>query len=233
MPCQEFCENPPHDRRLGGFDRAQATLRLAVRTQTVDRLVAIGNGADAPALPDPSLQAAPGPGREVLEIQRAHGAGEGDLQIADLAFGQRDNPGSGKPGLLVEGGDMLRIARQAVQALGQDEVDLATPQCGQQGLIGRTLHDRAGERVVGIDLTDGPTLTLRAHPADPHLIVDRGIALHVGTEAGIDHGTRHEWMLLTWRHPILAPGAPPWQADSLWVELRARRRWLSQSVHLS
>ena len=44
------------------------------------------------ALLDPAPQPAMGLGRQILEEQRVHRALEADMQLADLALGQRDQP---------------------------------------------------------------------------------------------------------------------------------------------
>ena len=45
------------------------------------------------------------------------------MQLADLAFGQGHQPHAGEAQLLVEGGDVLLVARQPVERLGDDDIE--------------------------------------------------------------------------------------------------------------
>ncbi len=53
---------------------------------------------------------------------------------------------------------------------------------------------------IGIDVHDLPALARGALPAQPHLVLDRGVALLVGGVAGVDRGAGHG--LSCWRRSI-------------------------------
>ena len=72
------------------------------------------------------------------------------MQFADLAFGQREQPHPGEPQPLQESGDVFLVARQAVEGLGDDDVELAAPGIFEQGLVCRTQSARPADRPVGI-----------------------------------------------------------------------------------
>jgi hypothetical protein len=184
-------EDAPHDRGLGRLDRAQATLELAIRAEPAQHAVPVGRGAEGPALADPSLGAAMGLRGEILEIERAHGALETDRHLADLALGEGDDPHAGELRLLVEGGGVLEVAREPVEALGEDDLDLARAHRREQGLIAWAIGKGAGEGCVGETAGDGPALLHRVRGADAQLVVDRGVALQVGGEAGIERDAQH------------------------------------------
>nr|WP_198375339.1 hypothetical protein [Roseomonas rubea] len=57
------------------------------------------------------------------------------MEFRDLAFGQGDDANAGEQRLLVKGGDMLEVAREPVEALGQDDVDAAGPHRLEQRLV--------------------------------------------------------------------------------------------------
>jgi hypothetical protein len=184
-------EDAAHDGRRGRVDLAQAPLGLAIRPHPPDRAIAVGHRARAPALPDASLQPAPGLIGEVLQEQRAHGALEPDVQLRDLALRQGDDPHPGEDGLLVEGRHVLEVAREAVQALGQDDVHPARAHRREQHLVTGPQGGRTRDRRVGEDLGHRPALALGAGAADADLVLDRGLALLVGAVAGVD-GAAHQ-----------------------------------------
>ena len=91
-------------------------------------------------------------------------------------------------------GDALRVERLsdvARRAAGQELGEDAAHDGGHQRLVGGALDDRARDGVVGEFLDDGPALALGAGAADAKLIFDRGMALDIGTEAGVDHRAGH------------------------------------------
>ncbi len=72
---------------------------------------------------------------------------------------------------------MLLIARQAVQAFGDDDVELSLPGALQQRLIARSEVRSAAGAVIGVDALKRPALRLDPPAADANLILDRGVAL--------------------------------------------------------
>ena len=58
------------------------------------------------------------------------------MQLADLALGQGDDPDAGEAQPLEQAGDVLLVARQPVERLGDDDVELP-PGVLEQLLIAR------------------------------------------------------------------------------------------------
>ena len=60
-----------------------------------------------------------GLGGEVLEEERVHGALEADVQLANLAFGERHHAHAGEVEMLEQRSHGRLIAAHAVQSFGQ------------------------------------------------------------------------------------------------------------------
>ena len=78
---------------------------------------------------------------------------------------------------------------------------------------------RARLRAVGVGLHQRPACGLDALPAQPHLVLDRGLALPVGGIAGIDRGAGHG--------RLLRGGAPRTSASMALIRALAAR-WLAR-----
>ena len=187
-------EDAPHDGGLLRVDFAQAAVGLAIGTQAADDSVAIGHCASTPPLTDAAFQAAACLGGEVLEIQGTHGALEADMQFGDLTLCKGDDAHPSECGELVERSDVLLVAREAVQRLGQNDVDPAVTEAGEQCLVARAHRCGAGERCVVEGLRNGPAFAFGPGSADAELVLDRGLALRVRGVAGIesDSHRRHD-----------------------------------------
>jgi hypothetical protein len=116
------------------------------------------------------------------------------MQLVDVALGDRDDPRAGEARLLVEGGDVLLVAGDSVEAFRQHDVDAAGADGVQKGLDTGAEEGGAGDGGIAEDFHDWPALTLGAVAADPNLILDGVRPLQIGTEAGID-GTTHAGLL--------------------------------------
>ena len=108
------------------------------------------------------------------------------MQFVDLAFGQGDDADASECRLLVEGSDVLLVAREAVQALRQHHLDTAFSDGSQEILISRPQGGRAGERGVGKFMGDTPSLPRRAGMANAQLVIDRCLTLRVTAVAGVE-----------------------------------------------
>jgi hypothetical protein len=108
-------ENVPDDHGLVLIDPALTTRRLSRPAEIDHDVVAIKVAPAGPAGLDGSAQAAARLVGEVLQIQRAHRAFETDVELADRAFRERRNLSTGKTQALVDPGDVLLIARDAVE----------------------------------------------------------------------------------------------------------------------
>lgn len=184
VPLDKLGKNPPHDRRFGRPDLTQAALRLAVSAEAAQRVIAIGRPAAGATLADASLLAAMGLLGEVPQVHGTHGAPDADMQLGDLALAEGYDLHLLERGLLVEGRDMLEVARETVEALREDEIDLAAADGRQQGMVAGPDERRAGDGRIGVGAGDGPALTLRAREAQPQLVLDRRRVLQIAAEPG-------------------------------------------------
>ena len=179
-------EDALHDHRFVLVDLAQATLRLAVRAQPADHTIAIGRPGDAAPLQDAPCFAPAGLVGQVLEVEGAHGALEADVELADVPFGQSDDTHIGEDGGLVEGGDVLLVAREAVEALGQHHVETALGQAPEQRLVAWALRGRTRDRGVSIGRDDRPAFPVGTLLAQAQLVLDGGRTLGVGGVARVE-----------------------------------------------
>src|SRR5215831_15013843 len=116
------------------------------------------------------------------------------MKLTDLALGDGDNLDGAEAELLVEAGDMLLVAREAVERLGDDDVEGAGARIGEELLVAGAEMVGAAQRMVGIGADDGPALRRTPRRAEADLVLDRGLALVLGRVAGIDGGA-HESLL--------------------------------------
>ena len=134
----ELGEDAAHDGRLGLVDPAPAAHRLALGVNLTHDIIAVGVAATRPAGTDATLEAAPGLLGQVLEEEGIHGAFEPDMQLADLALGNRDEPNAAEAELLIEGCHVFLVARQPVEGLGDDDVEGSGPGVLQELLVPAT-----------------------------------------------------------------------------------------------
>ena len=125
QPLGVVAEDPFDDRGLRRVDAAIAADRLPTVADCPDDVVAVAVAAGRLSLLDPAAQAAPRLVRQVPQIKRTHGALEPDVELVHLALGQRHDWNAQEPHALVEVRDVLLVARDAVERLGHDDVELA------------------------------------------------------------------------------------------------------------
>jgi hypothetical protein len=115
-----------------------------------------------------------------------HRALESDVQVGDVALGERDDVHTGEGEALEESRGVFLVAAEAVQRLGEDHIE-STAQCiAHQRLETGAKQRGAGYRVVGVFLRDRPVLSLGKSPTDAHLIRNRGVTLVVRRVARVD-----------------------------------------------
>ena len=113
----------------------------------LDDVVAVAETAAGLALLDPAADAAMGLGGEVLQEERVHGAFQADMKLCDLALAQRENLNAGEAEMLEQGRDIGLVAAQAVQRLGQHNIEFTPLGVLQQRLhAGPQDHAGAGDR---------------------------------------------------------------------------------------
>ncbi|KRW98001.1 hypothetical protein AQY21_00450 [Paracoccus sp. MKU1] len=154
-------EDSADDGGLRFVDRAVAADRLAMGIEALHHVVAVGVAAAGLAVLDPAAQAPAGLVGQVLDEQRIHRALQPDVKLADLALRQREHFYVGIAHALVDPGDVLLVAADPVQRLGQHHVEAAARGIHDQGLEAGTLdHAGAGDGMVGIFLDHLPALLL-------------------------------------------------------------------------
>jgi hypothetical protein len=95
------------------------------------------------------------------------------MQFADLALSKREKADVGVPQSLVDRGNILLIATDAIQSLGNDMIKLAGLSLVKERLHARSITDTAAaDRIVCIDVDDRAVLLLNALAAKTDLILD-------------------------------------------------------------
>ena len=122
MAVGEAGEDAPNDSRLGGVDGPLSADRLAGRVQLAHDGITEGAAARRLSRLHAAAQATAGLVGEVLQEQRVHRALKPDMQLADLAFGQRDNANAGEAQALKQRRHVFLVARQPVQRLRHHDV---------------------------------------------------------------------------------------------------------------
>ena len=72
----------------------------------------------------PALKTATNLLREIFQEERIHRALEADMQLADLALGQSEEAHAGEAQSFEQTRDVLLVARQPIERLGYDHVEL-------------------------------------------------------------------------------------------------------------
>jgi hypothetical protein len=69
------------------------------------------------------------------------------------------------------------VTRQAIERFGDDHIQLAEACVFEKALIGWRKRARATQRAVGVDVAIMPTFLFDPRTTQPHLVLDRSIAL--------------------------------------------------------
>nr|WP_244595641.1 hypothetical protein [Bosea lathyri] len=146
-----------------------------------NRPVAISSAAGIAPFPDDAGHAAADFLGQPFEEQRRHRALDADMHLGDLAVGDGDDLDAGEGQRLEEPCDVGEIARQAVEILGDDQIEFAGERQSDQALIVRPTMDRgAGRGMIGISARKSPSGLADIGLAQRELIIDRAIILQVG-----------------------------------------------------
>ena len=122
---------------------ASGSLRVrAPRSNSPDHGVAVADAAAGASLAHTAFEAAPRLSREVLQVERVHGALQADMQFADLALADGHDADAEKGEKLVEGRCVGLVARQAVEALRDHHLEDAVAAILQQLLVARPERSR-------------------------------------------------------------------------------------------
>ena len=118
--------------------------------------------------------------REVPQEERIHRALEADMQLADLALGQRHHLDAGEGETLVQSGDVLLVAGETIERLRDHDIECAGARVLKELLISRPEAARPAAGGIAVGCPKLPALPLDALAADADLVVDGGLALQVG-----------------------------------------------------
>jgi hypothetical protein len=111
-----------------------------------------------------------GLGGEVLQEQRVHRALQADMQFGDFALGQGDDPHAGKAQVLEQSRDVGLVPGDAVERLGQHDVEFPMPSIPQERPhAGPQRHARARDGGVFVaPFMPGPMFSSRQHRTIGH-----------------------------------------------------------------
>lgn len=167
---------------------AAAMDRFAVRILLASNVITEAQPAPGPLSAYPTLKPAPRLVGEVFQKEGIHRALQADVKFGNLALGQGEQPHTGKTQPLEQSGDILLVARQTVERLGDNNIEFPAARVYEQILISRPQCAGSADRTVGICMQISPAFELDPGAAQPDLILDRGITLQARAVTGVDHG---------------------------------------------
>ncbi len=154
--------------------------------QCLDDAIAVAEAAGRLAVLDATAQSAVCLLGEILQEQGVHRALESDVQVRDVALGERDDVHAGEGEALEETGGVFLVAAEAVQRLGEHDIEPTVQRIAHQRLEPSAQQRGAGYRVVRVLLADRPALPLGKRAAHAQLIGDRRVPLVVRGVARVD-----------------------------------------------
>ena len=160
-----FGEDAVDHRRLLRVDRPTTADQLAVVSGLMHHPIAVGVAAARLAVLDPAPKTSPRLVGKVLDVERAHGALEPDMQFGDVAFRERHHAHAGEGQPLVDAGDLFLVARDSVERFREHDIEALPLPVFHQGLSTGTEQARSRDRTVAIALGDAPALALGPLPA--------------------------------------------------------------------
>jgi hypothetical protein len=116
---------------------------------------------------------------KVFQEERVHRSLQADMQVRDVALGERDDAHAGERETLEESGGVLLVAAESIERFGQDNVESSVQRIAHQRLETGAKQRGAGDRVISELLNDRPTLASCELAAHPKLVRDRGVPLVV------------------------------------------------------
>ncbi|KJS41376.1 MAG: hypothetical protein VR71_18555 [Roseovarius sp. BRH_c41] len=216
MPGIILAKNPCDDCRLLWNDIALAGDRRAIGVERAGHAIAIADPARRFAFAGATLQPPVGLLGEVFDEQRRHRALQADMDLADLPLRDRHNRNAKILHLFVEGGDVLLIPADPVEAFGNHDINFAVACILEQALIAGPHQRGTGNACIRIGQRQHPTPIGDQPLANALLILDRGIGLQVGGIPGIGGRAEglwgHQFSPPLWRvdlrYPLVLPAVP-------------------------
>ena len=109
------------------------------------------------------------------------------MQFADLALAGSQEAHAGEAEALEDVRDVLLVARQSVERLGDDRVERAAARLGEQSRRLRPVLQRAARyRKIGVDADNSAAEPCNKIPAQRDLVVDRPLVLLLRGVARVD-----------------------------------------------
>ncbi|MEN3951278.1 hypothetical protein WJU17_07000 [Iodidimonas sp. SYSU 1G8] len=155
-----------------------------------DKVVAIGVTCGDAALEDQTQLAPLGLLLQIRQIDLRHGAEEADMQMGNLAGRDGVERDAVELELVEQGRHVRELAADAVNGLGENDIEGSAPKLRAQRLEGGAGRGSAAEGPVLEGPDNGPAAGLGIAAAEFDLILDRGILLVVGGIAGVDDGAQ-------------------------------------------
>ncbi len=149
-------------------------------------VVAKGLAARQLALERAAELTAPSLLAQVGEVKLRHRAQHADVHRADFANIHGDELDACEGTAVMKVCDISEFAAEAIERLNNDHVEDAGVEFGQKLLISRPEAARATHRGVSVGADPRPTLLLDVAGADLDLVLNRGLALVLAAEAGVN-----------------------------------------------
>nr|WP_255636400.1 hypothetical protein [Azospirillum sp. 412522] len=142
----ESGEDLADHRRLLRDDLPVPVDQCSVLGMDLDHPVPVGEAGDDLALADLVEDRAPGLEGDRLQVEGVGDAADGDVDVADLTLGQGDETDAPVLEPFEEGMALLRIAGQAVERPGEDDVRPAGIDGARHGLATPSMHHAAARQ---------------------------------------------------------------------------------------
>jgi hypothetical protein len=94
--------------------------------------------------------------------------------------------------MLVKGRDVFLVTGKPIQGFGHNDVEPMLARIIQQPLVTGPEPACATDSVIGVRSDAFPSIGLDPRPANPNLVLDRGIALEVTGIAGVNYSTHYD-----------------------------------------
>lgn len=171
----------------------------AVGAKCSHRAIAIADAARRLPVTDAAFQTAMCLLGELLEKEGRHRAAEADVHLVDLALGLGHDRHIEEAHALVQGCDMLLIARQPVERLCDNDVELAVHRGLLHRLDARPQVRGATHGLIGEDFHHAPAAIGAKRPAHADLVRNRCGRLQVARVPRVDRGADR----CIWCHGLL------------------------------
>ena len=133
-----------------------ATDWVSIAIPLVDYVIPIGNPANEATGFNTTPQSSSCLLLEIREIKSVHGYLKPDMEIGDLALGEREQPNSSEAQAFEEARHVLLVARPTVEGFGDHELKLAGHRARGEGLNAWAKQVGSGHGRVGIDFRQRP-----------------------------------------------------------------------------